>query len=43
MGDLSAADLPQVVILGAILMPCFIMVFVFSHAMNLLMMGKDMA
>ncbi len=43
MGDLSAADLPQVVILGSILMPCFIMVFVFSHAMNLLMMGKDMA
>ena len=43
MGDLSAADLPQVVMLGAILMPCFIMVFVFSHAMNLLMMGKDMA
>jgi len=43
MGDLSAADLPQVVILGAILIPCFIMVFLFSHAMNLLMMGKDMA
>ena len=43
MGDLSAADLPQVVILGAILIPCFIMVFMFSHAMNLLMMGKDMA
>jgi iron complex transport system permease protein len=43
MGDLSAADLPQVVILGTILIPCFIMVFVFSHAMNLLMLGKDMA
>jgi len=43
MGDLSTSDLPQVAILGAILMPCFIMVFVFSHAMNLLMMGKDMA
>lgn len=43
MGDLSAADLPQVVMLGAILLPCFILVFVFSHAMNLLMMGKDMA
>jgi iron complex transport system permease protein len=43
MGDLSAADLPQVVILGAILIPCFMMVFVFSHSMNLLMMGKDMA
>jgi iron complex transport system permease protein len=43
MGDLSAADLPQVVILGAILIPCFILVFVFSHSMNLLLMGKDMA
>jgi iron complex transport system permease protein len=43
MGDLSAADLPQVTILGAILIPCFVMVFVLSHAMNLLMMGKDMA
>ena len=43
MGDLSAADLPQVVALGAILLPCFILVFVFSHAMNLLLMGKDMA
>ena len=43
MGDLSATDLPQVVILGAILIPCFIFVFVFSHAMNLMLMGKDMA
>jgi iron complex transport system permease protein len=43
MGDLSAADLPQVVILGAILIPCFIVVFLFSHAMNLFMLGKDMA
>lgn len=43
MGDLSTADLPQVVILGAILIPCFILVFVFSHSMNLLLMGKDMA
>ncbi len=43
MGDLSASDLPQVAILGAILIPCFILVFVFSHPMNLLMMGKDMA
>ena len=43
MGDLSMTDLPQVVILGAILIPCFILVFIFSHAMNLLLMGKDMA
>jgi iron complex transport system permease protein len=43
MGDLSAADLPQVVMLGTVLIPCFITVFLFSHAMNLLMLGKDMA
>ena len=43
MGDLSTADLSQVVVLGAILIPCFVIVFVFSHAMNLLMMGRDMA
>ena len=43
MGDLSAADLPQVVILGAILIPCFILIFLFSHAMNLLMLGEEMA
>ncbi|MEJ2730772.1 MAG: iron ABC transporter permease [Deltaproteobacteria bacterium] len=43
MGDLSAADLPQVVILGTILIPCFIAVFLFSHAMNLLMLGEEMA
>jgi iron complex transport system permease protein len=43
MGDLSAADLPQVVILGVILIPCFMVVFLFSHAMNLLMLGEDMA
>jgi iron complex transport system permease protein len=43
MGDLSAADLPQVVMLGAILIPCFVLIFVFSHVMNLLMMGRDMA
>jgi iron complex transport system permease protein len=43
MGDLSMTDLPQVVMLGVILIPCFILVFIFSHAMNLLLMGKDMA
>lgn len=43
MGDLSAPDLPQVVMLIAILVPCFILIFLFSHAMNLMMMGKDMA
>ncbi|MDJ0856590.1 MAG: heme ABC transporter ATP-binding protein [Desulfobacterales bacterium] len=43
MGDLTAAELPQIVILGAALVPCFIVVFLLSHTMNLLMMGQDMA
>jgi iron complex transport system permease protein len=43
MGDLSAPDLPQVVMLIAILVPCFMLIFLFSHAMNLMMMGKEMA
>ncbi|MGD2099733.1 MAG: iron ABC transporter permease [Desulfobacterales bacterium] len=43
MGDLSTSDLPQVAILGTVLIPCFVLIFVFSHAMNLLLMGKDMA
>jgi iron complex transport system permease protein len=43
MGDLSSSDLPQVAILGTVLIPCFVLIFVFSHAMNLLLMGKDMA
>ncbi len=43
MGDLSSADGRTVVILAALLLPCFGAVFLFSHAMNLLLMGNDMA
>jgi iron complex transport system permease protein len=43
MGDLSTANLPQVGILAGILIPCFILIFFFSHSMNLLLMGKEMA
>lgn len=43
MGDLSAADIGQVGILAAMLLPCFALLFCFSHTMNLLLMGKEMA
>ncbi|OQX22868.1 MAG: ABC transporter permease [Desulfobacteraceae bacterium IS3] len=43
MGDLSATDIGQVGILAAMLLPCFAVLFWFSHTMNLLLMGKEMA
>jgi len=43
MGSLSLADLHQVGILAALLIPCFALLFWLSHTMNLLLMGKEMA
>jgi iron complex transport system permease protein len=43
MGDLSSADGATVALLAGILLPCFGLVFLFSHAMNLLLMGSEMA
>ncbi len=43
MGDLSSAGIPQVGRLAIMLVPCFILIFWFSHTMNLLLMGKEMA
>jgi len=43
MGDLSTADFRQVGILAGMLFPCFVIIFWHSHAMNLLLMGKEMA
>jgi iron complex transport system permease protein len=43
MGDLSSADLPRVAMLAGILIPCFVLIFFFSHSMNLLQMGREMA
>jgi iron complex transport system permease protein len=43
MGDLSNLDIRQVFILSTVLIPCFIVVFVFSHSMNLMMLGKESA
>jgi iron complex transport system permease protein len=43
MGDLSAASMDQSVVLAATVLPCFLLVFLRSHAMNLLTLGEDMA
>ena len=43
MGDLSTAGLHQVGILAAMVLPCFVLIFWHSHAMNLLLMGREMA
>jgi iron complex transport system permease protein len=43
MGDLSLADMRQVGLLAAMLLPCFIVIFLSAHIMNLLLMGKETA
>ncbi|MBI9088320.1 MAG: iron ABC transporter permease [Desulfobacterium sp.] len=43
MGDLSSSDLNQAGILAMSIIPCFIIIFILSHAMNVLLMGSEMA
>lgn len=43
MGDLSLAGSRQALTLACMLVPCFILIFCLTHAMNLLLMGKEMA
>lgn len=43
MGDLSASQIHHVSMLGAILLPCFMIIFIYSNKMNLLLLGSDMA
>lgn len=43
MGDLSSADLHQAGLLFIMIIPCFILIFVLSHTMNLLLLGQEMA
>ena len=43
MGDLSASQIHHVGLLAAILLPCFILIFIYSNRMNLLQLGSDMA
>jgi iron complex transport system permease protein len=43
MGDLSLSDMRQVGRLAVLLIPCFILSFCLSQAMNLMLMGKETA
>ena len=43
MGDLSMADLPQVWLLTAVVVPCAVLIFCFSNTMNLFLMGRELA
>ncbi len=43
MGDLSMGEMKHVGLLAAMLIPSFLLIFWFSHSMNLLLMGKEMA
>lgn len=43
MGDLSLSSLGEAGILAAMTLPCFGVIFGLSHAMNLLLMGREMA
>jgi len=43
MGDFTMTNFTQVSILTAILIPCFILIFLLSNSMNLLLLGKEMA
>jgi len=43
MGDLAAATNENVFSLAATVIPCFVIIFARSHALNLLTLGNDMA
>ena len=43
MGDLSMSETGQVWILLLMLFPCFILLFLLSHPMNLLLLGREIA
>jgi len=43
MGDLSSADMPQVGMVAVLVVPCFVVIFLLSHKMNLMLMGREMA
>ncbi|MFW6271602.1 MAG: FecCD family ABC transporter permease [Desulfosalsimonas sp.] len=43
MGDLSSGGTAEAMLLAAIVLPCFAVVFWMAHRMNLLLMGREMA
>ncbi|MFP4349889.1 MAG: FecCD family ABC transporter permease [Thermodesulfobacteriota bacterium] len=43
MGDLSLGSLKEAGVLAGLVLPCFLVIFAFSHPMNLLLMGRETA
>lgn len=43
MGDLTSADMPQAGIFAVMVAPCFFLIFICSHLMNLMLLGEDSA
>ncbi len=43
MGDLSNSVLEQTLVLGGILLPCFVFVFIMARPMNILQLGRETA
>ena len=43
MGDLSSSDMGQLVILASSVTPCFVIIVMLSHRMNLMLLGRDKA
>jgi iron complex transport system permease protein len=43
MGDFSLVDMRQVSVLAITIIPCFVLLFWFSHIMNLLLLGRETA
>jgi iron complex transport system permease protein len=43
MGDLAAATNDKVTALAATVLPCFVLIFLRSHSLNLMALGSDMA
>lgn len=43
MGDLSLTDMRQVFTLGLTVIPCFLIIWGCAHAMNVLLLGQEMA
>jgi len=43
MGDISSTGITEALFLAGLVIPCFILIFLLSNPMNLLLMGKEMA
>ena len=43
MGDLTSSTFGQVGLLAAVVMPCFAVIFLLAHPMNLMLLGRELA